>query len=144
MIGQYVRIVAAPTRMGIVKAARFDGGHVSFLFHQDARFAETFLDIWLPNSDLEEWARPTDEQVAAANKVATNQYVTRLIAPNTSVGTVKAARFDRGHVSFLFQQDSRLGDPVPDVWVPDSDLQECAQLTDVQLAVINNVAKAGS
>lgn len=36
MIGQYVGIItASKTRMGIVMAARFDGGRVSLLFHQD-------------------------------------------------------------------------------------------------------------
>ena len=70
MIGKYVRMVIAPnTRMGTVKAARFDRDHVSFLFQQDARFADTFPDVWLPDSELEECARPTDEQVAATNNM---------------------------------------------------------------------------
>lgn len=72
MLSQYVRIVAAPTRKGIVKAARFDRGHVSFLFHQDSPTADTFPDIWLPDSDLEECARPTVEQVGTINKLAKN------------------------------------------------------------------------
>lgn len=68
MIGQYVRIIAAPrTRMGTVMAARFDGGRVTLLFHQDPRFVEKSPDTWLLNSELEECSRPTDEQVAMIN-----------------------------------------------------------------------------
>lgn len=68
MIGQYVRIVSAPKiRMGTVIAARFDGGRVTFLFHQDARFTDKFPDIWLLNSELEECSQPTDAQVAIIN-----------------------------------------------------------------------------
>ena len=71
MIGQYVRMVKAPnTRMGTVKAARFDKGQVSFLFQQDPRFAGTFRDVWLVDSEVEECARPTDEQAAAINNIA--------------------------------------------------------------------------
>lgn len=71
MIGQYVRIItASKTRMGIVMAARFDGGRVSLLFHQDPRLADKFPDTWLPNSELEECSRPTDEQVERMNRLA--------------------------------------------------------------------------
>jgi hypothetical protein len=46
MIGQYVRIVTAPnTRIGTIKAARFDRERVSFLFHQDPRLAYTLPDV---------------------------------------------------------------------------------------------------
>ena len=68
MIGQYVRIVAAPnTRIGTIKAARFERDHVSFLFHQDPRLIYTLPDVWMRESELEECGRPTDEQVAMIN-----------------------------------------------------------------------------
>jgi hypothetical protein len=68
MIGQYVRMITAPrTRMGTIIAARFDGGRVTFLFHQDPRFADKFPDAWLPNSELEECSRPRDEQIEVIN-----------------------------------------------------------------------------
>jgi len=70
MIGQYVRMVAAPnTRIGIIKAARFDRDHTSFLFHQDPRIKFVFPDLWMRDSELEECRRPTDEQVAMINNM---------------------------------------------------------------------------
>lgn len=54
--------------MGTVKAARFDRGHVDFLFQQDPRLTEPFSEIWLPSSALEECPRPSDEQIAAINE----------------------------------------------------------------------------
>jgi hypothetical protein len=70
MIGQYVRIVAAPnTRMGTIKAARFNRDHVSFLFQQDSRIAFALPDLWMRDSELEECRRPTDEQVAMINNM---------------------------------------------------------------------------
>lgn len=69
MMGQYVRMVVAPTtRMGTVKAARFERGQISFLFHQDSRLDVIFPDIWLLESELEECAPPTDQQLAEINK----------------------------------------------------------------------------
>jgi hypothetical protein len=71
MIGQYVRMVAAPnTRIGTIKAARFDSDHVSFLFHQDVRLMFVLPDLWMSDSELEECTRPTDEQVAMINNMA--------------------------------------------------------------------------
>jgi hypothetical protein len=68
MIGQYVRMVTAPnTRLGIITAARFDRDHVTFLFHQDPRLLSRLPDVWMEDSDLEECARLTDEQVAMIN-----------------------------------------------------------------------------
>jgi hypothetical protein len=68
MIGQYVRMVAAPnTRIGIIKAARFDKEHAILLFHQDPRLVNTLPDVWMQESELEECGRPTDEQVAMIN-----------------------------------------------------------------------------
>jgi hypothetical protein len=67
------------------------------------------------------------------------QYVRKVVAPNTRVGTIKAARFKRDHVSFLFHQDPRLVYTLPDVWMRESELEECRQLTDEQVAMINNM-----
>lgn len=69
MIGQYVRMVAARnTRMGTINAARFDRDHISYLFHQDSRLAETFPDAWLREAEFEECDRPSDEQVEVINR----------------------------------------------------------------------------
>lgn len=57
-------MVIPPHKMGTIKAARFEEEHVSFLFHQDARFEDPFPDVWLAAGDLEEFPRPTDEQIA--------------------------------------------------------------------------------
>ncbi len=70
MIGQYVRMVAAPnTRMGTIKAARFERSHVSLLFHQDPRLVYTLPDVWMQEAELEECRRLTDEQVAMINNM---------------------------------------------------------------------------
>lgn len=70
MIGQYVRMVAAPnTRIGTIKAARFDRDHARFLFHQDPRLNFVLPDLWMQDSELEECRRPTDEQVAMINNM---------------------------------------------------------------------------
>jgi hypothetical protein len=70
MVDQYVRMVVAPhTRIGTIKAVRFDNDQVSFLFHQDPRLAFRFPDIWLQSSEVEECMRPTDEQVERINQM---------------------------------------------------------------------------
>ncbi len=75
MIGQYVRIVTAlNTRIGTIKAARFDRERVSFLFHQDPRLAYTLPDVWMRDSEVEECNRPTDEQVAMINNLTIQDY----------------------------------------------------------------------
>ena len=70
MIGQYVRMVVAPnTRIGTIKAARFDKDHASFLFHQDPRLVFRLPDVWSQASEVEECKPPTDEQVERINEV---------------------------------------------------------------------------
>jgi hypothetical protein len=70
MIGHYVRMVVAPhTRIGIVRAVRFDKNQVSFLFHQDPRLAFRLPDIWLQSTEVEDCNRPTDEQVERINEM---------------------------------------------------------------------------
>jgi hypothetical protein len=54
--------------MGVVIAARYNKGDVSYLFHQDPRFSETLPDVWLLDSDLEECERPTDEEITLINR----------------------------------------------------------------------------
>lgn len=67
MVGQYVRMVADPNRIGTIKAAHFAKDHTVFLFHQDPRIAWTFADVWLEDSEFEPCPRPPDEQVARIN-----------------------------------------------------------------------------
>lgn len=68
------------------------------------------------------------------------QYVR--IAPNTGVGIIKAARFDRECVSFRFQ-DPRLTYTLPDVWMRDFEVEECNRPPDEQIAMINNLTIQG-
>ena len=68
MIGQYVRMVISPHKMGTIKAARFEEDHTSFLFQQDSRFKDHFPDVWLVDADLEEFPRSTDEEVELMNR----------------------------------------------------------------------------
>jgi len=66
--GQYDRMVVSPkTRMGTIKAARFDGYRINILLHQDPRLTFQAPDVWLLNSDVTECERPTDEQMAIIN-----------------------------------------------------------------------------
>ena len=75
MIGQCVRMVAAPnTRIGTIKAARFDRDHASFLFHQDPRIFSVLPDLWMQESELEECQRPTDGQIAMINNMTIHDY----------------------------------------------------------------------
>jgi hypothetical protein len=75
MIGQYVHIIAAPnTRIGIIKAARFDRDYVSFLFQQDPRLTYTLPDLWMRDFEVEECNRPTDEQIAMINNLTIRDY----------------------------------------------------------------------
>jgi len=67
------------------------------------------------------------------------QYVRMVVAPNTRIGTIAAARFERDHVSFLFHQDPRLVYTLPDVWMRESELEECRRLSDEQVEMINNM-----
>jgi len=74
MVGEYVRMVVSPYKMGTVKAARYEEEHTSFLFQQDTRFNEHFPDVWLSDADLEEFPRPTDEEVARINQQAKGRF----------------------------------------------------------------------
>ena len=64
---KYFRMAVAPyTRVGTIIGARFEGGCVRFLFHQDPRLAYAFPDVWLSETELEPCTRPTDEQISEA------------------------------------------------------------------------------
>lgn len=68
MIGRYVRMLIAPhTRMGTIEAARFDRDHVTLLFHQDPRIEFKLPDMWIHDSEVEDCARPSEEEVAMIN-----------------------------------------------------------------------------
>jgi hypothetical protein len=66
------------------------------------------------------------------------QYVHMVADPNR-IGTVKAARFDKDHALFLFQQDPRIEWTFPDVWLEESELEVCARPADEQVAWINDL-----
>jgi hypothetical protein len=67
------------------------------------------------------------------------QYVRIIATRNARIGTIKAARFDKDHASFLFHQDPRLVYKLPDVWMRDFELEVCRRPTDEQVAMINNL-----
>jgi len=67
------------------------------------------------------------------------QYFRMVVAPNIRIGIIKAVRFDRDHASFLFHQDPRIKFDLPDLWMRDSELEECRRPTDQQVAMINNM-----
>lgn len=70
------------------------------------------------------------------------QYVHMVVAPRTRIGTVEAACFDRGRIRFLFHQDSRLEYKLPDVWLEESEVEECQRPSDEQVAEINDMTIA--
>jgi hypothetical protein len=70
MVGRHVRIIVAPhTRIGTIEAARFDRDHISFLFHQDPRIKFKLPDVWIRESEMEECARPSDEEITLINNL---------------------------------------------------------------------------
>jgi hypothetical protein len=62
----------------------------------------------------------------------------RIVNSPHIMGTVKAARFDRAHVDFLFQQDPRIARAFPETWLSSADLEECSRPTDEQVAMMND------
>jgi len=64
------------------------------------------------------------------------QYVRMRSAPYT-IGTIKAARCYAGQISFLLEQDVRFAEISPDVWVSDSEIEECARPSDDSVATAN-------
>jgi hypothetical protein len=68
------------------------------------------------------------------------QYVCIVVARNTRIGTIEAARFDKDHASFLFHQDSRIAFRLPDIWLRDSEFEECQRPTDEQVTRINDLS----
>ncbi len=68
------------------------------------------------------------------------RYVRMVVAPNTRIGTIEAARFDRDHASFLFHQDPRIEFKLPDVWIRDTEVEECGRPTEEEVAKINDMS----
>ena len=74
----------------------------------------------------------------------TGWYVRLLSSQKTRMGSVKAVRFGNGRVSLLFNQDPRFTDAFPDVWVLETEVEECVRLTDEQVAAVNKLGKGNS
>jgi hypothetical protein len=67
--GSYVRIVWAPqTRRGTIHLAINQQRKPQFMFRQDPRFGE-LDDFFIYDGDVEECARPSDEEVARILKL---------------------------------------------------------------------------
>lgn len=139
MIGSYVRIVTSPEITGTIRAARFDKGVSVFLFHPDAQRADAFPETWLPESAFEECA-PPKEVLIVHNKLGDllPKYFRMITDPRARIGTIKGVRLDEDCVRFLFHPDPRLAQTFPDVWLPETALEECTRPTDEQIAVINS------
>ncbi len=70
------------------------------------------------------------------------QYVCMTVPPY-SMGTIKSARFHKGEANFLFQPDSRFSRTIPELWLLDSELQQCQRPGDDYVAMMNRKATEG-
>lgn len=86
--------------------------------------------------DEETVGHPLALQPKTLGPVMIGPYLRMVDAPHI-MGTVRAARFDRGHAEFLFQADPRLADPFRQIWLPSSALEKCARPSDEEIAAIN-------
>jgi hypothetical protein len=68
------------------------------------------------------------------------QYV-RMVSALYIIGTIKAAHCYAGQVSFLLQQDVRFSQIFPDVWVSDSEIEECARPSDDSVATARKLLR---
>jgi len=71
------------------------------------------------------------------------QYVRMISAPYT-IGTIKAARCNAGQVSFLLEQDVRFAEIFPNVWLRDSEIEECLRPSDDSVATANKLLRDNS
>lgn len=71
------------------------------------------------------------------------RYVRMISAPYT-IGTIKAARCEAGQVSLLLQQDVRFAEMIPDAWLSDSEVVECAPPSDDSVATANKLLRGNA
>jgi hypothetical protein len=71
------------------------------------------------------------------------QYVRMISAPYT-IGTIKAARCDAGQVSFLLEPDVRFAEIFPDVWLSDSEIEDCVRPSDDSVATANKLLRSNT
>ena len=64
-------------------------------------------------------------------------YVCLLEAPNTRKGTLHQQANHEGIVQFVFRQDPRFGDRLPDVFINEAEVQECQRPSETEVAKIN-------
>jgi len=70
--GDYVRLKIAPnSRMGTIEDIRVRRDWTECHFRQDPRFRDVgpIFEAWLPEVELEYCSRPSDQHVAAINKL---------------------------------------------------------------------------
>ena len=67
------------------------------------------------------------------------EFVRMLVAPNTRIGTIQAVQFRKDHLHFLFHQDPRITIRLPDIWLRDSEFEECKRPTEEEITRINNL-----
>lgn len=65
------------------------------------------------------------------------KYVCLLDAPRTRIGTIAKTRMDNGQLEYLFHQDERFADKIPDFWAVAGDFEPCERPTDQHVATIN-------
>jgi hypothetical protein len=72
-------------------------------------------------------------------------YVRMVIAPSTRMGTIVGVRTnERGMVEYTFRTDRRIGDPMPDIFVFEDEIQLCETPSDSHVAAINALIKRGT
>jgi hypothetical protein len=65
-------------------------------------------------------------------------------APRTSIGTIRDARLEYGHVEYLFHLDPRFRVQLPDFYVREGDFEFCEKPTDDYIKSVNFLSNYGS
>lgn len=61
--------LAPNTRMGTIKDARLEHGHVEYLLQHDQRFNDRLPDFYIYEDDFEICGRPSDQRVRMINQL---------------------------------------------------------------------------
>jgi hypothetical protein len=70
-------------------------------------------------------------------------YVRLLEVPKTRLGTITAFRMENGHIEYLFHDDERLDNKLPDLWVLPSEVESCQRPTNSEVDAVNRLMKHG-
>jgi hypothetical protein len=67
-----------------------------------------------------------------------------VLAPQTRRGTIHTKINDEGQPQFVFRLDPRFRDNLPEFFINDGDVEECLPPSDVEVAAIRALIRAGS